>query len=75
VMNSLGAQFQRPDEARLSAYAKLVGLFCLFFFPVFFGVGALGAHFGRAMPLYLEWETGLIAQCAPDELGVFRLDI
>lgn len=22
---------------------------------------------------YLEWETGLIAQCAPDELGVFRL--
>ena len=23
---------------------------------------------------YLEWETGLIAQCAPDELGVFRMD-
>ncbi len=23
---------------------------------------------------YLEWETGLIAQCKPDELGVFRLD-
>lgn len=22
---------------------------------------------------YLEWETGLIAQCAPDELAVFRL--
>lgn len=22
---------------------------------------------------YLEWETGLIAQCAPDELGSFRL--
>ena len=22
---------------------------------------------------YLAWETGLIAQCAPDELGVFRL--
>ena len=22
---------------------------------------------------YLEWETGLIAQCAPDELSVFRL--
>jgi len=24
---------------------------------------------------YLEWETGLIAQCAPDELRVFRLPI
>jgi rhodanese-related sulfurtransferase len=23
---------------------------------------------------YLAWETGLIAQCAPDELGHFRLD-
>ena len=22
---------------------------------------------------YLAWETGLIAQCAPDELGIFRL--
>ncbi|KAI3597162.1 Rhodanese-related sulfurtransferase [Cupriavidus necator H850] len=22
---------------------------------------------------YLAWETGLIAQCAPDELGVFRI--
>jgi len=23
---------------------------------------------------YLDWETGLIAQCAPDELAVFRID-
>jgi rhodanese-related sulfurtransferase len=23
---------------------------------------------------YLEWETGLIAQCAPDELAAFRID-
>jgi rhodanese-related sulfurtransferase len=23
---------------------------------------------------YLQWETGLIAQCAPDELSVFRLE-
>jgi rhodanese-related sulfurtransferase len=23
---------------------------------------------------YLEWETGLIAQCAPDELGAFHID-
>jgi rhodanese-related sulfurtransferase len=23
---------------------------------------------------YLDWETGLIAQCAPDELGVFKLE-
>ncbi len=22
---------------------------------------------------YLEWETGLIAQCEPDELAVFRV--
>jgi hypothetical protein len=22
---------------------------------------------------YLEWETGLIAQCAPDELAAFRI--
>jgi hypothetical protein len=22
---------------------------------------------------YLEWETGLIAQCEPDELSVFRI--
>ena len=22
---------------------------------------------------YLEWETGPLAQCAPDELGVFRI--
>ena len=69
MMNSLGAHFQRPDEARLSAYAKFVGLFCLFFFPVFFGVGALGAHFGRAMPLYLEWETGI--PCFPSMVWVY----
>jgi hypothetical protein len=24
---------------------------------------------------YLAWETGLIAQCKPDELGVFRLPV
>ncbi|MFY9512497.1 MAG: sulfurtransferase, partial [Rubrivivax sp.] len=24
---------------------------------------------------YLAWETGLIAQCAPDELAVFRLPV
>ncbi|WP_200878798.1 rhodanese-like domain-containing protein [Caballeronia sordidicola] len=24
---------------------------------------------------YLDWETGLIAQCAPDELAVFRIDV
>jgi hypothetical protein len=24
---------------------------------------------------YLAWETGLIAQCEPDELGVFRLPV
>ena len=27
----------------------------------------------EAAQRYLDWETGLIAQCAPDELAVFRL--
>lgn len=28
----------------------------------------------EAAQRYLDWETGLIAQCAPDELGVFKLE-
>jgi membrane-associated phospholipid phosphatase len=46
-----------PDRSRCIAYLKFLALFCLFFFPVFFGAGYLQRASERPIDLYMAWET------------------
>jgi membrane-associated phospholipid phosphatase len=48
-----------PDRSRWIAYCKFLALFCLLFFPIFFGVGYLERASGRALDLYFAWENEL----------------
>ena len=45
-----------PDRERWQAWLRFTGFFCLLFFPVYAGAGALAAASGRAAGLYADWE-------------------
>ena len=45
-----------PDGARWRAFLKFMGLFYLFFFPVYFGAGHIAAQSHDTFGLYWSWE-------------------
>ncbi len=47
----------RPDRARFLAWAKMILLFWIVFFPVYFGAGRLAATSGRAISVALPFEV------------------
>lgn len=51
--------FSPPDTARWRAYLKFMGLFYLFFFPVYFGGGHIAAHSLETFRLYWSWEQDI----------------
>lgn len=51
--------FSRPDAARWRSYVKFMGLFYLFFFPVYFGGGHIAARGPETFRLYWSWEQGI----------------
>ena len=51
--------FSPPDTARWRAYLKFMGLFYLFFFPVYFGGGHIAAYRHDTFRLYWPWEQGI----------------
>ncbi len=48
-----------PDGARWRAFLKFMGMFYLFFFPVYFGAGHLAARTQNTFGLYWPWERDI----------------
>jgi membrane-associated phospholipid phosphatase len=48
-----------PDSVRWRAFLKFMGLFYLFFFPVYFGAGYIAAKTDDTFGLYWSWERDI----------------
>lgn len=58
-MMSIQASFSLPDATRWRAYLKFMGMFYLFFFPVYFGAGHIAAVSHDTFRLYWSWEQDI----------------
>lgn len=48
-----------PDKSRWLAFLKFMGMFYLFFFPVYFGGGHIAENAQDTFGLYLSWEPDI----------------
>ncbi len=49
----------RPDRARWIAFLKFQLLFCILFFPIYFGAGLFAAQQQETLGLYWNWERDI----------------
>jgi hypothetical protein len=53
------SHFSWPDGARWRAFLKFLGMFYLFFLPVYFGAGHIAARTHDTFGLYWSWERDI----------------